>query len=71
MVPVSEGSKMKTFKNTAADLDSEATVILFAESETVPSIRGTWVECTREELETTACVSSLFVQAGVRYYGFL
>lgn len=62
---------MKLWKNTAADLDAECTVIVFAESEEMPAIKGAWVECSRLELESFACISSLFVQAGVRYYGFL
>lgn len=62
---------MKTFKNTAADLDAECTVIIFAEADQAPASRGTWVECSKEELKSFGGVSQLFMQAGVRYYGFL
>lgn len=62
---------MKTFKNTAVDLDAECTVIIFAEAEKAPISRGTWIECSREELKSFGGVSKLFMQDGVRYYGFL
>lgn len=61
----------KLWKNNAADLDAESTVIVFAESEQKPAINGDWVECSRAELESFACISQLFIQGGVRYYGFL
>lgn len=62
---------MKTFRNTTADLDAECTVIIFAESEQAPTSNGSWVECAKEELKSFSGISQLFMQAGVRYYGFV
>ena len=62
---------MKVFKNTAADLDAECTVIIFAEAAQAPTASGSWVECAKEELKSFGGISQLFMQAGVRYYGFV
>jgi hypothetical protein len=62
---------MKTFKNTSADTESESTVILFAVAEYTPTSYGVWVECSDEDLEESSAMGQLFIEAGVRYYGYL
>jgi hypothetical protein len=59
---------MKTFKNTTADLDSDCTVVLFAVAEQAPS--DNYIECDNSELKNSRA-TQLWLQAGVRYYGFM
>lgn len=62
---------MKTFKNTTANLDSESTVILFAQSEErTTQIGSVYVECSEDELKQSRA-THLFTQASVRFFGFL
>jgi len=58
---------MKTFKNTNANLDSECTVVVYAQAEERNALLGdNWVE-TDEQVT----YESLYVQAGVRFFGIL
>jgi hypothetical protein len=59
---------MKAYKNTAADLDADCTVVLFAVAEQAPS--ANYVECDSSELKNSRA-TQLWLKAGVRYYGFL
>lgn len=61
---------MKIWKNTAVLKNLEITSIRFAQSETMPVQYGNWVESSFDELQNTGC-ASLFIQAGVRYFGYL
>ena len=59
--------EMKTFKNTKADLNADATVAVYAQTEERNALLGdNWVE-TNEEVT----YESLYVQAGVRFFGIL
>ncbi len=58
---------MKTFKNTKANLDNDCTVLVFAQAEERNALLGeNWIE-TDEEI----AFPSLYVQAGVRFFGVL
>ena len=58
---------MKTFKNTNANLDSDCTVAVYAQAEERNALLGdNWVE-TDEQVT----FESLYVQAGVRFFGIL
>jgi len=61
---------MKTFKNTAANLDSDSTVILFAQCDSIEQLSAVYAEADESELAQSRA-SHLFTQAGVRYFGFL
>ena len=59
---------MKTFKNTKADLNADATVLVYAQAEERNALLGdNWVETD----ETVVGYASLYVQAGVRFFGIL
>lgn len=58
---------MKTFKNINADLEADCTVAIYAQAEERNALLGdNWVE-TDEEVT----YKSLYVQAGVRFFGIL
>ena len=58
---------MKTFKNINANLDSEYTVAIYAQAEERNALLGdNWVET-----DETVTYESLYVQAGVRFFGIL
>lgn len=58
---------MKTFKNIKANLDSDYTVAVYAQAEERNALLGdNWVE-TNESV----VYDSLYVQAGVRFFGIL
>lgn len=58
---------MKTFKNINANLDSDYTVAVYAQAEERNALLGdNWVE-TNEPV----VYDSLYVQAGVRFFGIL
>lgn len=58
---------MKTFKNINANLDSDYTVAVYAQAEERNALLGdNWVE-TNESV----VYDSLYVQAGVRFFGIL
>ena len=58
---------MKTFKNINANLDSDCAVAVYAQAEERNALLGdNWVET--DEVIT---FESLYVQAGVRFFGIL
>ena len=59
--------KMKTFKNTKADLNADETVAVYAQAKERNALLGdNWVETSEE-----VTYESLYVQAGVRFFGIL
>lgn len=60
---------MKTFKNTSYKTrDYECTNVVYCQAESMPD--GTWVECPAADLEKSTCIP-LWIEAGVRYFGYL
>lgn len=58
-----------TFKNTNfTKIDYECTNIVFCQAETKPG--ENWIECDPAEIEKSKC-KQLYIQNGVRYYGYL
>ena len=58
---------MKTFKNIKANLDSDYSVAVYAQAEDRNALLGdNWVE-TNEEVN----FETLYVQAGVKFFGVL
>ena len=58
---------MKTFKNIKADLNADATVAVYAQAEERNALLGgNWIETSEE-----VTYESLYVQAGVRFFGIL
>lgn len=56
---------MKTFKNTAANLDGDCTVLVYAQAEERNVLLGDhWVE-TDEEIN----YEYIYLRAGVRFFG--
>ena len=65
-----EEPAMKTFKNTAfKNRHYETTNIVFCQSEKAPE-GNDWEECKEDDLSATNC-TQIYMQAGVRYYGYL
>lgn len=67
---------MKTFKNTKADLNAEATVILFAQAEVRPTtLKSNFIECKESEIEGEHLYTEYFKENDkfymVRFYGNL
>lgn len=61
---------MKSFKraNIAEIEQQPCTQILFCQANEKPL--GDWIECDPSEIKAKGC-QSLYVQAGVRYFGYL
>ena len=57
-----------TFKNKKFIQNDDCTNIVFCKSETAPD--NNWIQCKESEIEEIRC-SQLYIQAGVRYYGYL
>ncbi len=58
---------MKTFKNkNFSKRDYEATNVIFCQAEIAPD--ENWIECDESEIGTC---EQLWIQNGVRYYGYL
>ena len=60
--------EVKTFKNVKFTRTDECTNIVFCQSESAPADH--WEECKESEIKGRNC-SQLYVQDGVRYYGYL
>lgn len=59
---------MKTFKNTKADTSQDCTVLVHAQAEERNELLSDhWVECDESEV----IHKTLYVQAGVRFFGVL
>lgn len=56
---------MATYKNANFDENAECTVIKFAQGGKPE--KGEWVECSGSEIDCP----SLYVQAGIRYFGYV
>lgn len=64
-----KGEKMKTFKNKQFKRrDYETTNVVFCQAESAPN--DNWMECAADEMAKTT-VSQLWIQGGVRYFGWL
>ena len=59
---------MKTFKNSDFIKNEDCTNIVFCQSEKSPSDK--WVECEESDIKEMNC-NQLYIQAGVRYFGYL
>ena len=60
---------MKTFKNiNFTKRDSECTNVVFCQSKIAPN--QNWIEVDQDQLLKTA-VDQLFIENGVRYFGYL
>ena len=60
---------MNTYKNKNFKARNyEYTNIVFCQSEEAPN--ENWIECKESEIEERGC-SQLYMQAGIRYFGYL